>query len=105
MKKELVPGYQLPGIPSLFHEAFSDCEQHHKALQEEKKLPGPEQLAWIGVLFPGTPEEYYPIVLTTGPSNSVTLTPVKLHCRQVISTLQSVLTMRAASISENVARQ
>ena len=44
MKKELVPGYQLSGIPDLFHEAFSDCEQHHKALQEEKKLPGPEQL-------------------------------------------------------------
>ena len=42
MKKELVPGYQLSGIPDLFHEAFSDCEQHHKALQEEKKLPGPE---------------------------------------------------------------
>ena len=49
MKKELVLGYQLPGIPGLFHEAFSDCEQHHKALQEEKKLPGPEQLAWIGI--------------------------------------------------------
>ena len=83
MKKELVPGYQLPGIPGLFHEAFSDCEQHHKALQEEKKLPGPEQLAWIGVLFPGTPEEY-PTALTTGPSNSVNPIPVKL---QVISTL------------------
>ena len=58
MKKELVPGYQLPGIPGLFHEAFSDCEEHHKALQEEKKLPGSEQLAWIGLLFPGTPEEH-----------------------------------------------
>ena len=58
MKKELVPGYQLSGIPDLFHQAFSDCEQHHKALQEEKKLPGPEQLTWIGVLFPGTPEEH-----------------------------------------------
>ena len=82
---------------------FFQTEQHHKALQEEKKLPGPEQLAWIGVLFPGTPEEY-PTVLTTGPSNSVNPIPVKLHC-QVISTLQSVLTMHAASISENVARQ
>ena len=60
MKKELVPSYQLSGIPDLFDEAFSDCEQHHKALQEEKKLPGPEQLSftWIGVLFPGTPEEH-----------------------------------------------
>ena len=54
MKKELVLGYQLPGIPDLFHET----EQHHKALQEEKKLSGPEQSTWIGVLFPGTPEEY-----------------------------------------------
>ena len=58
------------GTPGLFHEAFSECEQHHKALQEEKKLPGPEQLTWIGLLFPGTPEEQ-PTVLTTGPSNSV----------------------------------
>ena len=62
MKKELVLGYQLAGIPGLFHDAFSDCEQHHKALQEEKKLPGPEQLAWIGILFPGTSEEH-PTVL------------------------------------------
>ena len=60
----MVLGYQLPGIPGLFHEAFSDCEQHHKALQEEKKLPGPEQLAWIGILFPGTPEKH-----PTGPSS------------------------------------
>ena len=44
MKKELVRGYQLPGISDLFREAFSDCEQHHKALKEEKKLSGPEQL-------------------------------------------------------------
>ena len=70
MKKELVPGYQLLGIPGLFHQALSDCEPHHKALQEEKKLPGPEQLTWIGLLFPGIPEEH-PTVLTTGPSNSV----------------------------------
>ena len=55
MKKELVLGYQLPGIPGLFHEGFSDCEQHHKALQEEKKLPGPEQLAWIDILFQWNP--------------------------------------------------
>ena len=58
MKKELVPGYQLPGILDLFYEAFSGCEQHHKALKEEKRLSGPEQLTWIGVLFPGTPEEH-----------------------------------------------
>ena len=50
MKKELVPGYQLSGIPDVFHEAFSDCEQHHKALQEEKKLPGPEQLTELSTL-------------------------------------------------------
>ena len=50
MKKELVPGCQLSGIPDLFHEAFSDCEQHHKALQEEKKLPGPEQLTELSTL-------------------------------------------------------
>ena len=50
MKKELVPGYQLSGIPDLFHEAFSGCEQHHKALQEEKKLPGPEQLTELSTL-------------------------------------------------------
>ena len=48
MKKESVRGYQLPGIPDLFHEAFSDCEQHHKALKEEKKLSGPDQLTWMG---------------------------------------------------------
>ena len=49
MKKEtLVRGYQLPGIPDLFCEAFSDCEQHHKALKEEKKLSGLEQLTWMG---------------------------------------------------------
>ena len=58
MKKELVPGYQLSGVPDLFHKAFTDCEQRHKALQEEKKLSGPEQLTWTGVLFPGTPEEH-----------------------------------------------
>ena len=48
----------------------------------EKKLPRPEQLAWIGVLFPGTPEEH-PTVLTTGPSNSVNPIPVKLHCQVI----------------------
>ena len=92
MKKELVLGYQLPGIPGLFHETFSDCEQHHKALQEEKKLPGPEQFGWIGLLFPGTPEEHS-TVLTTGPSNSVN--PI------------SVCTYHDACsfISENAARQ
>ena len=56
MKKESVSGYQLPGIPDLFDEAFSDCEQHHKALKEEKKLSGPDQLTWMG--FSGTPEEH-----------------------------------------------
>ena len=66
MKKELVPGYQLSGIPDLFHEAFSDSEQHHKALQEEKKLPGPEQLTWIGFV-PWNPRRA-PTILTTGPS-------------------------------------
>ena len=32
---------------------FSGCEQHHKAVLEEKKLSEPEQLTWIGVLLPG----------------------------------------------------
>ena len=104
MKKELVPGYQLPGIPDLFHEAFSDCEQHHQALKEEKKLPGREQLTWIAIrgFVPWNPRRA-PTVLTAGPSNSVNPIPVKLHC-QVISTL-ILLTMHAASIFENVARQ
>ena len=57
MKKELVPGYQLPGIPGLFHEAFSVCEQHRKALQR-RKTAWARTVAWIGVLLPGSPEEH-----------------------------------------------
>ena len=34
-----------------FMRLFSGCEQHHKAVQEEKKLPGPEKLTRVGVLL------------------------------------------------------
>ena len=30
-----------------FMRLSSGCEQHHKAVKEEKKLPEPEQLIWI----------------------------------------------------------
>ena len=92
MKKELVLGYQLPGIPGLFHEAFSDCEQHPKALQEEKKLPEPEQVSLDRPFVPWNPRR-------------------APHCtnhwaiQQCKSQLSLYFTMHAAWISENAARQ
>ena len=74
MKKELVPGYQLSGIPDLFHEAFSDCEQHHKALQEEKETAWARTIDLDRGFVPLNPRRA-PTVLTTGPSNSVNPIP------------------------------